>query len=410
MSLNYSSKLTWLDHDQEARDRTLRILSLFQEKESRDELGLGAIRDSFADQLFPGTSTIQTRLRYMFFVPWIYLALENKKVPAGRFAVEADELERRLIPSLLVNDDRVGIFGKTAGKSLKRLPSSVYWSGLGTWGIKLVPYSQEEYHRRIDEVYRSRDREKESQRQKRESGDDLDHSRAFPFYSWHPRLPKPPETFPDQVDIALTKEEAEFILDRLQAEHPDSLLSFLALNCEPVETDFPWQHPDMAKFTDNQKELLSHARLFSETMHGAAILYNYQLAEKAGNYDLIESHSFTFNEWASGLRIRHIKEWQLKRLWEITNNQGYNITYSTQHFVEKWINFTRSSPHSLIDNIEAKELVMNREIRLKGSRSRFKNQRALDQWSGFAGMGRLTYRWPNVKRLLNDLYQGLQGE
>ena len=52
------------------RPRTLHILLLFQEKDSREELGLVAIRDSFADSLFPGTSTIQTRLRYMFFVPW----------------------------------------------------------------------------------------------------------------------------------------------------------------------------------------------------------------------------------------------------------------------------------------------------------------------------------------------------
>ena len=61
------STLTWIDHDPAARERTLRILSLFQERDSREELGLGAIRDSFADRLFPGTSTIQTRLRYMFF-------------------------------------------------------------------------------------------------------------------------------------------------------------------------------------------------------------------------------------------------------------------------------------------------------------------------------------------------------
>ena len=54
-----TSSLTWVDYDSEARDRSLRILSLFQQRESRDELGLGAIRDSFADKLFPGTSTIQ---------------------------------------------------------------------------------------------------------------------------------------------------------------------------------------------------------------------------------------------------------------------------------------------------------------------------------------------------------------
>ncbi len=35
------SSLTWIDHDATARERSLRILALFQEKESRDELGLG---------------------------------------------------------------------------------------------------------------------------------------------------------------------------------------------------------------------------------------------------------------------------------------------------------------------------------------------------------------------------------
>jgi len=83
-----SSVLAWIDHDSKARERTLRILSLFQEKEkeSRDELGLGSVRDSFADQLFPGTSTIQTRLRYMLFVPWIYHSLEEKRLPVESFA------------------------------------------------------------------------------------------------------------------------------------------------------------------------------------------------------------------------------------------------------------------------------------------------------------------------------------
>lgn len=75
------SALGWLDHDSDARTKTLNILALFQQKESRDELGIGSIRDSFAEQLFPGTSTIQTRLRYMLFIPWIYQYLENQRIP-----------------------------------------------------------------------------------------------------------------------------------------------------------------------------------------------------------------------------------------------------------------------------------------------------------------------------------------
>ena len=66
-----NSTLSWIDYDSKSRERTLEILSLFQEKESRDELGIGSIRDSLSDLLFPGTSTIQTRLRYMLIVPWL---------------------------------------------------------------------------------------------------------------------------------------------------------------------------------------------------------------------------------------------------------------------------------------------------------------------------------------------------
>lgn len=135
------STLTWIDHDSRARERTLRILAQFQEKESRDELGIGTVRDSLADLLFPGTSTIQTRLRYMLFVPWIYRALEDKNVSAAQFAGAADKYERELVRRLQTADDHYGMFGKNAGGDIKRLPSSVYWAGLGAWHIRLTPFS-----------------------------------------------------------------------------------------------------------------------------------------------------------------------------------------------------------------------------------------------------------------------------
>jgi hypothetical protein len=41
--------LSWLDHDAAARDRTRRILALFQEKGTQDQLGIGGIRDNLSD-------------------------------------------------------------------------------------------------------------------------------------------------------------------------------------------------------------------------------------------------------------------------------------------------------------------------------------------------------------------------
>jgi len=89
----------------------------------------------------------------MLFVPWIYHSLEEKRLPAESFSIQADKLERDLVQPLMDSDDQACVFGKTAGKRLKRLPSSVYWVGLGVWGIRITPFSQDEYHRRIDETY-----------------------------------------------------------------------------------------------------------------------------------------------------------------------------------------------------------------------------------------------------------------
>jgi hypothetical protein len=404
------SVLTWIDHDSKARERTLHILSLFQEKESRDELGLGSVRDSFADQLFPGTSTIQTRLRYMLFVPWIYRSLEEKRLPAENFAIQADKLERDLVQPLMDSDDQAGVFGKTAGKSLKRLPSSVYWAGLGVWGIRLTPFSQEEYYRRIDETYRRRDALKAFEKDARARGDDIDIEQRMATLNWHPRLPALPEDFPSKMNFALSREEAEFIWDCIQVTCPNSLLSFLALHCDPTDTQTPWEHPDYGRFSENHKELLIHARLFSELMHGAALSYNVQLARLRNHEELAAEHQASFEEWTANLPWDEINAWSVSRLWELTINHGHTITSQTRCFVQQWINHVRKSPNDLLSNTEALNLIKRREIKLKGPRSRFSNQRALEQWGGYSGVGKLVYRWPNVKVLLHDLYQGMGQE
>ena len=55
------STFTWLDHSEHERRQMLDVIDLFRERDTRDELGLGTIRDAFADLSFPATSTIQTR-------------------------------------------------------------------------------------------------------------------------------------------------------------------------------------------------------------------------------------------------------------------------------------------------------------------------------------------------------------
>lgn len=397
------STLTWVDHDATARERSLRILSLFQEKESRDELGLGSVRDAFADRLFPGTSTIQTRLRYMLFVPWIYKQLEEEHVRSADIVARARAAETALIQPLTKNDDASGAFGKSVGSALQRLPSAIYWAGLGAWGIRRFDGSQEEYHRALDSLYARR----ENASRRRHDDDDLEPQPALE--TWHARVPGPPKGFPENASFALTPEEAEFLLERITMSQKESLLAHLALRCKPADVAFPWEHPQRAGFSELQRELLEHARRFSEVMHGAALLYNLALAEIAKRDELVQEHRANLAAWAQNLDIADIRSWSLARLSQLTTEQGHTITIATREFIRQWVELAGGKPEALADDSFAKTIVARRERTLKGLRSRFTNVRARDQWGGYAGTVRLSYRWPTVRTFLEDLHAARTG-
>jgi hypothetical protein len=95
-----NSAIGWIDFDEAERDRAQRLMDLFREQDSRDELGLGAIRDSIADHLFPGTSTIHTRLRNMLFVPWVLKSLPSN-LGVREMAAKARQKEIELVRVLV---------------------------------------------------------------------------------------------------------------------------------------------------------------------------------------------------------------------------------------------------------------------------------------------------------------------
>lgn len=397
------SLLAWLDHDAEERDRTLRTLALFRERDTRDELGIGGIRDAIADRLFPGTSTIQTRLRYFLFVPWIYQIVERETVGGIRAAARARALEITLMNALGADGDRDGIFGKVAGSELKRLAASVYWSGLGSWGVRRYPGSIQQYQGDLEAI-----RHRRRRMTIREDGTPIDDPNTV---TWHPGLPSPPADFPEKASIAITREEAEFLREQVLRQHPGTLLAHLMKSAEsaPAESLAPWLHPDLESFRQEHRTLLEHGRLLADLTHGAAVLYNLLLGRVANRERLIEERTRDLEEWQASADLDGLARWDLDQLWDALFGTTHGISPATRYFVSEWLRIVRTRPDSLATNRDAERLVRRREEQLKGPRSRFTNSRAREQWSGKAGMIRLNYRWPIVQRLLADMRSALVG-
>lgn len=53
-----TATVSWLDLTAADRDKVRRVLDLFSEQGTVDELGLGSLRDTISNALFPGTSGV----------------------------------------------------------------------------------------------------------------------------------------------------------------------------------------------------------------------------------------------------------------------------------------------------------------------------------------------------------------
>ncbi|NNB96297.1 hypothetical protein HJC10_19890 [Corallococcus exiguus] len=400
------STFTWLDHSEHDRRRVLEAVDRFKETDTRDELGLGAIRDAFADLLFPGTSTIQTRARYFLFVPWMYRQLHEKRVTADKVTSRARKEEIHLRDALLQTVDTVGVIGKVAGAALKRLPSNVYWQGLSAWKIRLYPGSQQEYHRYFERLHTADEGGRD------DDGESLDGGRMAP---WHLHLPPAPDTFPEGADFELRPDEARYIAERICFSAPRSLLAFLVLRGKTVDADYPWAHPQFAEFPSHIQDLLHHGQLLAESLHGAALLYNLMLAEELPPGPHKDERTETFRQeleaWVTELQPRGgaISRWNRADFWSLVQKHA-RVSGATHRFVEQWQEYAPwQSLNRAADDVSVRRLVRDRERQLKGARARLGNPRALELWNGASGVGRLDYRWPSATRIVMDIHAGLGG-
>ena len=185
------------------------------------------------------------------------------------------------------------------------------------------------------------------------------------------------------------------------------MLAYLMRDCTPVDCEFAWFHSGYGDFRAEHLQQLEHARLFSTVSQGASLIYNIALARLRDSESLVERHTEHFTLWVNELPEQKIREWSLQEFWDTASGNGHTITPQTKKFVTSWVEYVKSGPSTLLQNTDAFNLIKNRECSLKRNRSRYKNRRSLEQWSGSTGTGMQRYRWNVVSGYINDLHAGL---
>lgn len=397
------ASLTWLDLTSSDRDKMRRVLDLFSEQGTVDEMGLGSLRDALGDALFPGTSSIQTRLRYTMFIPWIYQGLADARVRSEEVGRAARAAELSLIGALSATGDAEGVIGGRARDRLTRLPSSVYWAGLARWGIFLPPQAQGWYHTHFASLTRGQ------QGAGRADDPGVVWTRQ-PV--WHPRLPKAPRDFPSVATFNLRRDEAEFVQGRWRERTPGTLLAWLADHGSLAPAMSFWDDPDVLRAPSEILRVVELARRFSRHVEGAPLIYNLLLAERrnqlhGSDAERVASYRTEVAAWAAKEDAEHDR-FEPQSMWSFVAQRGVRLPDRQRRFVEAWSTRIREvGAAALVDDGTVRGLVERRELDLKGGRARLANDGRLLDWSGRVGVGRMDFRWFRVRRLVEDLHRGM---
>lgn len=417
----HSSAIGWIDFSSEHREKVKTVLDLLGVPSVLDELGIGAIRDSFSDYLFPGISTIQTRAKYFLTVPRILRDYERLPLHVRRRRSLADYLREREnhIMACLERNHRHspqdGIIGvRFVGKrgEVQRKPSSVYWTGLRIFGLVRTTLSLKEFVRKfanpnvaLHDLIETTDDTK---------GDDPDavggdgptiHTAAYS------------DGWEEGVTLHLSFDEATFLARQIETRVPESLLGQVLMD-DGIRTAFVelpgnWQYTDFcegAPFVEQLPEDLRRvmwaARDFWQLLRGAHIRYNVLLQARHGTEERQAQFEDRWEEWRSEMEQFPWDRWDTGFLWELARRQRHQIKPFTKLFVANWI----AAVHSDIAQVMVLDDLVARQERLnKGARARLKPNadERLTQW---IGIDSLDYRYSQARTIIKDIHHGLTQE
>ena len=400
-------QLGWVDFSKADREKVLDVMNLLQEQGAVDEIGIGLIRDAFANYFFPGTSTVQTRAKYFFIVPYILQeAVSGKYGDQVNTILQKIDAEEKNCGLLLyqkcidegINPVGVGIIGaRVLPKSwVARKPSNIYWNGIRTYQL----FEQENMtipdmvrlsvlvraKEKADNLGNRRDDAEEGEKDDKDAG----RGKAVRFFD----LPEMESIdWRSNLDIALTGNEAAFLRSKIEKSVPDKLLAYILKHNIDLSNyeRFEMLYADIKNDVPSEMaQTMNLACDFNRLVYAARVRYNMILS-RGQNKDAI-------SEWE---QIEGNIPWYTNVDLESVLSFLGRPDFKLRRFLITLKDALRSG-----DLVKADEIIIAREIELK-TRARAKlchvEDFNPDNWVG----GRyLDYRFSDAKQIIADIYEG----
>ena len=392
--------LGWIDFSKNDRNKVLSVLDLLSETGTLDELGISPIRDGFSNIFFPGTSTIQTRAKYFFIVPYALKDLEySNETNPNRILQSLDEMERWCGQTFLDSStDTSGIIGSRSLRQkrwVKRTPADIYWAGLRNYGIftggnlSLTEYVRTMCFQKTQKATLSKLGNRNDTVDDHDI-DDKDAGEQFQMRFW--KIPTYTKSWKGNLSIALTEAEGEYLKNQIITFYPDSFLSYIIKNkiieifsCES------FQDIDILIKTMPEQIQMDYAlaRDFSRFLFVLQTVYNLIVSDG-------ENEKADYN-W--GILVNQISALASVDLKAIFSRLHINGNVSLHRFLNKERELMINND---LDGI--KNEIKRRERELKQTRAKTLHPGEFDP-SVWYGGGLLDYRFRNAKVIIKDIFE-----
>ncbi|SCY33728.1 hypothetical protein SAMN02910370_02190 [Lachnospiraceae bacterium XPB1003] len=397
--------LGWVDFSKTDRNKMLAVLDMLSEKPAVDELGIGAIRDSFADIFFPGSSTIQTRAKYFLIIPRIFRDLEKAdETNVDRVLASLYGREKNCCEVLVKkNPDITGIIGKRglgSDKWIKRTPSDIYWAGLRRYGIftggdiSISEYVRAMCAQKSDKI--SLKKMGNHNDNNDSDTDDADAENGIIRQYWH--IPTYQKNWVKELDIHLTKAEGKYLKEQIvmTCDEDTCILSYILKNDRrdivANANSFQELKPYIKCFPEAAQTRYILAYDFSHFIYALRVLYNVIASDEKNADALIRLSEITPNlkNIAKNVQINEL----IKQFPNIVN--GYGLI----KFIEECKTLMEES-----DIKRLKQRIINRECDIKGERrAKTRHPGEYDE-NAWLGGYELDYRYSNSRIIMNDIFE-----
>lgn len=416
-------RIGWIDFSPSDKKKVVDVLNMYAETGAVDELGIGTIRDAFANYFFPGSSTIQTRAKYFFIVPYLLADAAygkfglNYQKAYQQFLREEASCCVQLAQNARKNGEPLsGIIGHTSlnqdtltlkdkGTWVVRKPSDIYWSGIRTLHIfrnsnltilnylriSLASLNDKDLHASSG-TRRKKNEDEDIEGDDAFSGDG--NFKQFWSFTWNPY-------WQEDLNIHLTEEEADLLCKLIDQYHGTTLLNALLKNDihiqdlkETYRSNLFKGVSDLARakcqtsLSDETWRIIDLANQFSEFIYAARICYNRVLSNDA-NTEALE-------EWEQIKdRLPEIAELEIDEMMKSLKVVNYPLNKFLKDLKAAYV---QESPFETI-----KEIIVKREVDLKG-RSRAKLLKPSETNTVWLSGRRLDYRANTVSIILKDIF------